>query len=145
MGGIGMKKMFVAAATVAIFSLLAPPAFGGPAKPSGSLSMASTAGLAVNSGPGYGQSTGFNAAYQGVKQQDKVRVQVICMQNGSVVYGDVTDLTGSPSTVWFTLGQPTNGASYWTSGDATCRSDLYVVSGGSKITYLANVTFGATG
>ena len=67
------------------------------------------------------------------------------MQAGSVVYGDVTDLKGSPSTVWFTLGQPTNGASVWTSGSASCRSDLYVVSGGSKITYLAAVTFDATG
>jgi len=140
-----MKKVFVAVATVAIFSLLAAPAFGGPAKPSGSLSMTSTARFVASSGPAYGQASGFDASYTGVKQQDKVRVQVICMQDGSVVYGDVTDLTGSPSTVWFTLGQPTNGASNWTSGDATCRSDLYVVSGGSKITYLANVTFGATG
>jgi hypothetical protein len=50
-------------------------------------------------GTAYGQASGFDASYQGVKQQDTVRVQVICMQDGSVVYGDNTVLTGSPSTV----------------------------------------------
>ena len=140
-----MRKIFVAAAAVAIFALLASPALGAPSRASGTLTMSSQARLAAGSGPAYGQASGFDAAYQGVKQQDKVRVQVICMQAGSVVYGDVTDLKGSPSTVWFTLGQPTNGASVWTSGSASCRSDLYVVSGGSKITYLAAVTFDATG
>ena len=117
-----MRKLFVAAATVAIFALLVSPALAGPAKPSGSLSMTSQALFAVNSGPAFGQATGLDAYFQGVKQQDKVRVQVICMQNGSVVYGDNTVLTGSPSTVWFTLGQPTNGTSVWTSGDASCAA-----------------------
>ena len=141
-----MRKMFVAAATVAIFALLAAPAFAGQAKPSGTLAMTSqSARLVAGSGPAYGQASGFDASYQGVKQQDKVRLQVICMQNGGVVYADVTNLTGSPSTTWFTLGQPTNGASVWTSGSASCRSDLFVVSGGSKITYLAAVFFDATG
>ena len=141
-----MRKIFVAAATVAIFALLVTPAFGAPAKPSGNLSMTSqSARLVAGSGPAYGQASGFDASYQGVKQQDTVRVQVICMQDGGVVYGDVTNLTGSPTTVWFTLGQPTHGTSVWSSGDVTCRSDLFVVSGGSKITFLANVTFAATG
>jgi hypothetical protein len=147
MGGIGMKKVFVAAATVAVFALLvSSPAYAGPSKPSGTLAMTSqTARLVAGSGPAYGQASGFDASYQGVKQQDKVRVQVICMQNGGVVYGDVADLTGSPSTVWFTLGQPANGTSVWTSGEASCRSDLYTVSGGNKVTYLATVGFMATG
>lgn len=141
-----MKKIFVAATTVAIFALLvSSPAFAGPTKPSGTLAMTSQARLVAGSGPAYGQASGFDASYQGVKQQDKVRVQVICMQNGSVVYGDNTVLTGSPSTVWFTLGQPTNGTSLWTSGSASCRSDLYTVAGGNKVTFLANVTFEATG
>jgi hypothetical protein len=103
------------------------------------------AGAARLSGPAYWQASGFDASYQGVKGNDTVRVQVICMQNGSVVYGDNTVLTGSPSTVWFTLGQPRNGTSVWTSGGASCRSDLYVVSGGNKVTFLAAVTFVAGG
>ena len=142
-----MKKIFVAAVTVAVFALLvSSPASAGPSKPSGTLAMTSqSARLVAGSGPAYGQASGFDAAYQGVKQQDTVRVQVICMQNGSVVYGDNTVLTGSPSTVWFTLGQPTNGTSLWTSGSASCRSDLYTVAGGNKVTFLANVTFEATG
>jgi len=146
MGGIGMKKMFVGVATVAMFTLLANPAFGGPSKPSGTLAMTSQAARGVaGSGPAYGQASGFDASYQGVKQQDKVRVQVICMQNGGVVYGDVADLTGSPSTVWFTLGRPTQGTSVWVSGEATCRSDLFIVSGGNKVTFLATVGFTAAG
>jgi hypothetical protein len=137
-----MRKLFVAAATVAIFALLVSPAFGAPAKPSGSLAMTSQARLTSSST--YGQTTGLDASYQGVKQQDTVRVQVICVQDGSVVYGD-TVLTGSPSTLWFVLGQPTNGTSVWTSGPASCRSDLYVVSGGAKIMFLASVAFAAAG
>ena len=115
-----MRKLFVAAATVAIFALLVTPALGAPAKASGNLAMTSQAQLVSSSG--YGQATGLDASYQGVKQQDTVKVHAICMQDGSVVYGDNTNLTGSPSTVWFVLGQPTNGTSVWKSGPANCRT-----------------------
>lgn len=138
-----MRKLFVAAATVAIFALLVSPALSAPTKPSGSLAMTSQARLA--SAAAHGQTIGLDASYQGTKQQDAVRVQVICMQDGSVVYGDNSVLTGSPSTVWFVLGEPNNGTSVWTSGPASCRSDLYVVSGGAKVTFLASVGFEAAG
>jgi hypothetical protein len=136
-----MRKLFVAAATVAIFALLVTPAFAAPQKPSGTLAMNSSARIASVA---RGQSVGFDATYQGVRGNETVRLQVICMQNGSVVYGDNTVLTGSPGSYWFVLGQPTNGTSVWASGPATCRSDLYVVSGGNKVTPLAWLPFEAT-
>src|SRR5262245_65569421 len=108
MGGIGMRKLYLAAAAIAIFSLLASPALGGARKPSGTLSMTSQgARLAAGSGPAYGKASGFDASIEGVKPQDNVRAQVICMQSGSVGDGDVTDLSGWPSTIWLTLGHHT--------------------------------------
>src|SRR5262245_66370043 len=100
MGGIGMRKLYLAAAAIAIFSLLASPALGAAPKPSGTLSMTSQgARLAAGSGPAYGKASGFDASFDGVKRQDDVRGQVVGRPRGSVVYGRVSDGSGSPRSV----------------------------------------------
>ena len=92
-----------------------------------------------------GDTVDLAATYWDVRRQDTVRVQVLCLQGGGVVYGDNRILSGSPSGASFTLGQPTNGTSVWSSGAASCRGDLYVVGAGNRVTQLASVSFEATG
>jgi hypothetical protein len=76
--------------------------------------------------------TTATASYVGVKKSDTVRLQALCqVANTGVVWSQVQTLTQSPTTVTYSVdyddayGPITN-----------CRVDLFVVSGGNKITYL---------
>ncbi len=74
-------------------------------------------------------------------------VQVLCMQDGGVVYGDAVTLSNSPQTVAFTLGQNSATAtSVWSSGTRIASADLYYLSnvGGGNAYYLSTLTFDAT-
>jgi hypothetical protein len=109
----------------------------------GSLAMGSSLARVASATPSYGSAVDLTAAYSGVRKQDTVRVQLICMQDGSVVYSDARTLTSSPATLNYTLGQTTQtAASVWTEGGASCRSDLFVVGpGGAEINFLATLSF----
>jgi hypothetical protein len=123
-----------------------PAAAGGKSAPSGTLLLGS--GLAASSSSfREGDRVTMTASYSGLRKQDTVRVQVLCMQDAGVVYGDAITLAGSPQQVSFTLGEnSTTATSVWTSGAASCRADLYYIAnaGGGTVNYLANVGFQAT-
>ena len=138
-----MRKLLIAASVLTIVTALGWPATAGSKAPGGSLSIGS--GARVSANPSLGDTVDLAAAYWDVRRQDTVRVQVLCLQGGGVVFGDNRVLSGSPSGASFTLGQPTNGTSVWSSGDASCRGDLYVVGAGNRVTQLASVSFQATG
>ena len=138
-----MRKLLVATSVLAAIAALGWPATAGPRAPGGTLAIG--AGARTFAASASGDTIQLDSTYWGVRRQDTVRVQVLCLQDGGVVYGDNRVLTGSPSVSTFTLGQPTNGTSVWSSGPASCRGDLYVVGSGSRVTQLATVTFEATG
>ena len=138
-----MRKLLIAASVLTIVTALGWPAAAGARAPGGSLSIGSTGRIWANTS--LGDTVDLAAAYWDVRRQDTVRVQVLCLQGGGVVYGDNRILSDSPSGASFTLGQPTNGTSVWSSGAASCRGDLYVVGAGNRVTQLASVSFEATG
>lgn len=66
------------------------------------------------------------ATYSGVKKSDRVRMSAQCqVQNTGVVWIEAQTLTVSPTTATYALPE-----------GLACRADLFVVSGGNKVTYL---------
>ena len=142
-----MKKLGSVLGAGAIVAVLAGTSVAGPrVSASGSLSMAGASSKLAAIPPAWGTKVVLDATYKGVKRTDTPRVQIICMQDGSVVYGDSAVLKDSPATVDFTLGIPGDGSgtSVWTSGGASCRSDLFYTSPNGSYTLLADVEFDAT-
>ena len=87
--------------------------------------------------PLLGDTVTFSATYPKQLEQKGVRVQVLCYQNGEMVF--------AISRAWnveFVLG---GGWSPWrdAGGAATCNADLYYWSynGGQKFNFLANTQF----
>ncbi len=89
----------------------------------------------------------LDAAYAGLRKQDTVRVQLLCLQDIGVVYGDAVSLSGTPQTVDFILGENSvTATSVWGDGSAHCEADLFYIAnaGGGTVHYLASVSFDAT-
>jgi len=88
--------------------------------------------------PRLGDTVTFSVTYPKTLERYGVRIQVLCYQNGALVYGE--------SKKWnqqFVLG---GSASTWvlTNGDASCVADLYYWSdGGQKWNFLAETQFDA--
>lgn len=144
-----VKKVLVACATIGLLvisgiALAAPKA----AAPSGTLTMESAASRAGATEPARGDSVSLGATYAGLRKQDTVRVQLLCMQDIGVVYGDAITLSGTPQNVTFTLGEnSTTATSVWTGGSSQCEGDLFYIAnaGGGTVHYLDSITFSATG
>ena len=99
----------------------------------------------VETNPHLGDYVTFKSTYypSNLDQKEKggVRVQVLCYQNGNLVYGeaghyDMKFLLGGAMSIWFQGG-----------GEADCHADLYYWSyqGGQKFNPLAFADFHALG
>jgi hypothetical protein len=117
-----MRKLFVAAATVAIFALLVSPAIGasggnGKGKGGGQQVVAGSDITLNESDPHLGGTVTFTVTISGHVRDP--RVQVVCKQGDEMVYGEAGWVTDS-----FTLG---GWGSLWTQrgGSADCVADLY--------------------
>jgi hypothetical protein len=118
MGGIGMKRIFVAAATVAVFALLvsspALAAKGGKGGGKGSQAITAEPSITVHeSNPSYGDTVTFTATYPEMKYP--ALVDVWCSQGGV--------------SVWHVAGVVTDpfpmGGGSWTGGEADCTAELF--------------------
>lgn len=92
--------------------------------------------------PSIGDSVTFTVTFSKTVEKYGPRIQVMCYQNGALVYGEA-----GPYYQAFLLG---GGSSPWLNhspGPATCVADLYYWSyqGGQKFNWLASVQFDAGG
>jgi hypothetical protein len=120
MGGIGMKKIFLATATVAVFALLvSSPALAakGGKGGGGVQAVAAPAVTLDQPSPKYGDWVSFSATYPSMHEM--ALVWVSCSQGGQNVYQS----GGSPGG-WFVLGG-VGVSSGWTGGAANCTATLY--------------------
>jgi hypothetical protein len=116
------------------------PAMSGKVTPSIKVNQVFNGGLVAQSGPSLGSSVTFTTVIP--QNVNTPRVEVLCDQNGAIVYGE----GGSPNDS-FLLG---GGGSTWLSngGPASCVANLYYFTwkGGQPATvYLATTSFDATG
>jgi len=89
--------------------------------------------------PRLGDGVTFNATYPKTLEHYGVRIQVLCYQNGTLVYGEAKPwdqqfLLGGAMSTWFLAN-----------GDADCVADLYYWSynGSQKFNFLAEAQFHA--
>lgn len=98
-----------------------------------------TSGTSSAIWPRLSDSVSFSVSYPKNLDHYGVRIQVLCYQNGALVYGEA-----KPWDQQFQLG---GAMSTWflTNGDADCVADLYYwsYSGGQKWNFLAEVQFHA--
>ena len=98
-----------------------------------------TAVAATAGWPHLGDWVNFQVTFPKSVNKYGVRIQVICYQNGNLVYGEA-----GPYTQSFLLG---GGSSEWLrmGGAADCTADLYYWSynGGQKFNWLASTEFAA--
>lgn len=92
--------------------------------------------------PSIGDSVTFTVTFSKTVEKYGPRIQVMCYQNGTLVYGEAGPyyhafLLGGASSDWLNRSQ----------GPATCVADLYYWSyqGGQKFNWLASVEFDAGG
>ena len=130
------NRFVVLASLAAAMCALAAPAFAGTKDSSITLNQ-SGAGFTATA-PHLGGAVSFTTVYPtNVKNP---RVEVLCYQNGALVYGEA----GAPTDT-FTLG---GGGSLWLSGGgaASCVANLYFFTwkaGQPATTYLATTSFDA--
>src|SRR5262245_8021320 len=128
-GGIGMRKVFVAAATVAIFALLASPAIGAPGGGGGSSKIQATisflGGETARTAPSQGGEVAFGVDPVGIRDRDLYKLWVgnVCTQDGLVVSVQHEPVSYSS----FRVGS---------SGDFTLASDTWVSGGASCTAYV---------
>jgi hypothetical protein len=145
-----MKKWSWLVAPAILIALAAIPAHARSVSgPTGTLSFSSGgSNLAASATLAKGNTVSFTGTYAGTRKQDTVRIQLLCLQDIGIVYGDAVTLSGSPQSVSFTLGSNSvTATSVWTSGNAECRADLYYIAnaGGGTVHYLATLPFSASG
>ena len=135
-----IRRLALAGILVAALTVAAAPALAkGPHSDSSITLNQGSAGLA-STAPHLGGSVSFTVVYPGNVKTP--RVEVLCYQNGSLVYGE----GGSPSDS-FLLG---GGGSLWLTagGSANCVANLYYFTwnaGTPGTTYLATTSFDAAG
>jgi len=131
------NRFVVCASVAAALCALAAPALAGTKDSSITLNQTG-AGFAATATPHLGGAVSFTVVYPtNVKNP---RVEVLCYQNGALVYGE-----GGGPTDTFTLG---GGSSLWLSsgGAAACVANLYYFTwkaGQPATTYLATTSFDA--
>ena len=98
-----------------------------------------TSGTSSAIWPRLGDSVSFSVSYPKNLDHYGVRIQVLCYQNGALVYGEAKPwdqqfLLGGAMSTWFL-----------TNGNASCVADLYYWSynGGQKWNFLAETQFDA--
>jgi hypothetical protein len=136
-----MLRRYLVLTGVLLIGLMAAvvPAFGKGKQSDPSITLNSPAG-ASGIQPSLGSTVTFTTVYpSGTKNP---RVQVLCYQNGALVYGE----SGTPSYA-FLLG---GASSLWlaSGGPANCEADLldvYYQGGQQQVVPLASTTFNATG
>ena len=119
------------------------PAIAGKVTPSITLNPAVSGAAATPSGPSLGDTVTFTTVIPtNVKNP---RVEVLCYQNGDLVYGEA----GAPTDT-FLLGGNVDRGSIWrtTLGPASCVANLYYFTwkaGEPAVTYLATTSCDAAG
>lgn len=142
-----MRKLFVAAATVAIFALLVTPAFGAPGGGGGggrTVAKIWVAGSANARTTSYaaGQSMSFGVDPSGVKDRDLYTLWVanLCTQDGVNTYAEYQPVTYSSYRVG-QAGPFTLSSVGWTGSPAQCTAfvwkfpDNYTPLAGATVTY----------
>ena len=92
--------------------------------------------------PAIGDSVTFTVTFPKTAEKYGPRIQVMCYQNGTLVYGEA-----GPYYHAFLLGGASSDWLNHSPGPATCVADLYYWSyqGGQKFNWLASVQFDAGG
>jgi hypothetical protein len=92
--------------------------------------------------PSLGDSVTFSVTYPKTVEKFGPRIQVLCYQNGTLVYGEA-----GPYYQAFLLGGASSNWLNNSPGPANCVADLYYWSyqGGQKFNWLASVEFEAGG
>jgi hypothetical protein len=136
-----MNRLLLAAAlagTVSGISLSAAPKSGDPA--SIILNVPAQSGaVSTPWAPKLGDTVTFTVSYPKTLDHYGVRIQVLCYQDGALVYGEA-----GPYNQGFLLGGAMS-TWYLNDGAADCHADLYYWStnGGQKFNQLATVAFSA--
>jgi len=134
-------RLAVLGSLVAALCVLAAPALGkGTPHADSSITLNQGGTSLAQTAPHLGGTVSFTAVYPGNVKTP--RVEVLCYQNGALVYGEA----GSPTDT-FQLG---GGGSLWLTagGSASCVANLYYFTwnaGQPGTTYLATTSFDAAG
>jgi hypothetical protein len=137
-------RLAVLGSLVAALCVPAAPALGRGAPHADSSITLNQAGTSVaQSAPHLGGTVSFTAVYPGNVKTP--RVEVLCYQNGALVYGEA----GAPTDTFLLGGNP-DGGSIWrtTLGPASCVANLYYFTwkaGEPAAVYLATTSFDAAG
>jgi hypothetical protein len=132
-------RLAVLGSLVAALCVLAAPALGkGTPHADSSITLNQGGTSLAQTAPRLGSTVSFTAVYPGNVKTP--RVEVLCYQNGALVYGEA----GSPTDT-FQLG---GGGSLWLTagGSASCVANLYYFTwnaGTPGTTYLATTSFAA--
>ena len=137
-----MKHLLSGAALAIVVSSISVGAASPKNEPSAIvLNTPRASGSATPWEPRLGDNVTFTVTYPKTLDHYGVRIQVLCYQNGNLVYGeagpfDQAFLLGGAMSSWF-----------MTDGPATCHADLFYWSynGGQKFNPLAWVEFSAEG
>ena len=128
----------LAAFIAAIVCTTAMPAFGRSPATTPWISLHQPAGLAAIVQPSLGSSVSFDTVYPSNVRNP--RIEVVCYQNGSLVYGEAGSTTftfvlGGASSLWLANG-----------GSADCTANLFYFgqkAGSQTYNFLASTSFTA--
>lgn len=139
-----MKRLLFGVALASLVSAASLAAASKTTEPSTIILNAPTGTSAPTTGtltPRLGDYVSFTVTYPKTLDHYGVRIQVLCYQDGNLVYGmagpyDYQFLLGGSMSQWYLNGGP-----------AECHADLYYWSynGGQKFNLLATTTFNADG
>ena len=135
-----MKRLLFAATIAGVFSGVSLVAAPKTAEPSSIiLNVPAQAGTTAPWAPKLGDNVTFTVGYPKTLDHYGVRIQVLCYQDGNLVYGEA-----GPFSQGFLLGGAMS-TWYLNDGPADCHADLYYWSynGGQKFNPLASVGFAA--
>jgi len=108
---------------------------GGSTTNTGTLALATSAGAAPTSGTHFGDTVSF----MGTTTSSAPNVELVCSQNGTVVYASLSGWYGN-QTPWdsatgaFSTRSMTLTSQAWTGGTASCTATLYYISGLKLVT-----------
>ena len=137
-------RLAVLGSLVAALCVLAAPALGkGTPHADSSITLNQGGTSLAQTAPRLGSTVSFTAAYPtSIKNP---RVEVLCYQNGDLVYGEA----GAPTDTFLLGGNPDRGSIWRTTlGPASCVANLYYFTwkaGEPAATYLATTSFEAAG
>jgi hypothetical protein len=131
--GSTVKRLAVGIVVTGSIVGLIGSAGAAPRIASGTIEMSST----LRAAPALGSEVTLSVTFAGLKRADTPKVQIVCMQNGDVVYAEAHEPNASPAEVGFLLGSNSPaGTSIWAGGSAECRADLYYLSPSAGRSYV---------